>query len=224
MKTFKPRLHSLPQPQRLLWSELAGVPRNFVLYGGTAVALRLGHRASLDFDLFSSDPLDSDALYRTLPFLVDSTPLQRGSDTLTVLIERQGTVKVSFFGGIGIGCVDPPESTEDGVLLVASPRDLLGTKLKVLLQRVETKDYRDIAALLQRTQIPLAEALGAAQALYQEQFPPCEALKALVYFQGGDLESLEGEVKSYLTAAVQAFKGPVSRMSKAGAVSLTAQA
>jgi hypothetical protein len=164
--------------------------------------------------------LDSDALYRTIPFLASSTPLQRGPDTLTVLVEKHGTVKVSFFGGIGIGCVDLPELTEDGVLLVASPRDLLGTKLKVLLQRVEAKDYRDIAALM-RSKIPLAEGLGAAQALYQEQFPPCEALKALVYFEGGDLDGLEGEVKSYLTAAVQAFKGPVSRMSKASAFSLT---
>jgi hypothetical protein len=220
VKTFTPRLDTLPEPQRLLWRELRRVPRNFVLYGGTAVALRLGHRASLDFDLFSSDPLDPDALYQTVPFLVNSTPLQRGADTLTALVERYGTVKVSFFGGIRIGCVDPPDLTEDGVILAASPRDLLGTKLKVLLQRVEAKDYCDIAALLQ-SKIPLAEGLGAAQALYQEQFPPCEALKALVYFKGGDLDRLEDEVKSYLTAAVQAFKGPVPRISKASAVSLT---
>jgi len=222
VKTFKPRLDSLPEPQRLLWPELRQVPGNFVLYGGTAVALRLGHRASLDFDLFSSDPLDADALYRTIPFLVNSTPLQRGLDTVTALVERRGTVKISFFGGIQIGCIDPPELTDDGVILVASPRDLLGTKLKVLLQRVEAKDYLDIAALLQ-SQIPLAEGLGAAQALYQEQFPPCEALKALVYFEGGDLERLEAEVKSYLTIAVRAFQGPVPRINKASAVSLTIQ-
>jgi hypothetical protein len=130
-----------------------------VLYSGTAVALRLGHRTSLDFDLFSSEPLNVDALYRTIPFLVNSTPLQREADALTVLVQRRASVKVSFFGGIGIGCIDPPELAEDAILQVASPRDLMGTKLKVLLQRVEAKDYRDIAALL-RSGITLGEALA----------------------------------------------------------------
>jgi len=219
VKTFTPRIDSLPEPQRLLWPELARIPRSFVLYGGTAVALRLGHRTSLDFDLFSHDPLNADTLYLTVPFLAGSTPLQREPDALTVLVERHGPVKVSFFGGIRIGCVDPPELTEDRVLQVASLRDLLGTKLKVLLQRVEAKDYRDIAALL-RCGISLAEGLGAAQELYAEQFPPCEALKALVYFRGGDLEQLESETKTYLTAAVRAFKGPVATLTKTSAHSL----
>jgi nucleotidyltransferase AbiEii toxin of type IV toxin-antitoxin system len=222
VKTFKPRIDLLPEPQRLLWPDLVRVSRNFVLYGGTAVALRLGYRTSLDFDLFSSEVLDADALYRTIPFLVNSTPLQRESDALTVLVERHGSVKVSFFGGIQIGCIDPPELTDDGVLQVASLRDLLGTKLKVLLQRVEAKDYRDIAALL-RSGISLGEGLGAAQELYAGQFPPCEALKALVYFQGGDLDSLESESKTYLTALVRAFKGPIPAVGKTSAHSLTAE-
>jgi len=34
---------------------LAGVPPHFILYGGTALALRLGHRESVDFDFFSSE-------------------------------------------------------------------------------------------------------------------------------------------------------------------------
>jgi Nucleotidyl transferase AbiEii toxin, Type IV TA system len=222
VRTFTPHLDLLPEPQRLLWPEFGRIPRDFVLYGGTAVVLRLGHRTSLDFDLFSSEPLNVDALYRTLPFLVNSTPLQRETDALTVLVERHGSVKVSFFGGIGIGCIDPPELSEDRILQIASLRDLLGTKLKVLLQPVEAKDYRDIAALL-RCGIPLGEGLGAAQALYQAQFPPCEALRALVYFDGGDLHSLESELKTYLTATVQAFKGPIPTLEKTSGHSLTAE-
>ena len=37
---------------RALWPDLAEVPHSFVLYGGTALALRLGHRISEDFDFF----------------------------------------------------------------------------------------------------------------------------------------------------------------------------
>src|SRR5205085_7929658 len=51
--TFAARLDILPAPQRTLWSELVALPRHFVLYGGTALALRLGLRVSVDFDFFS---------------------------------------------------------------------------------------------------------------------------------------------------------------------------
>jgi len=219
MNLFKPRLDLLPHSQRSLWPEFAKVPRKFVLYRGTAVALRLGHRQSLDFDLFSSEPLNIDSLYETIPFLRDSTPLQREPDALTVLVEREGPVKVSFFGGIEIGCVDPPEITEDGVLPVASLRDLLGTKLKVLLQRVESKDYRDIAAIL-HSGTSLDEGLAAAQALYAEQFPASEALKALVYFKGGDLDSLEVEITTFLAETVRNFRSPIPILSKVSAHSV----
>jgi hypothetical protein len=35
-----------------LWPQLKNVPEQYVLYGGTAVALRYGHRNSVDFDFF----------------------------------------------------------------------------------------------------------------------------------------------------------------------------
>jgi hypothetical protein len=53
---FTPNLNILPEPQRRLWGELRDTPQAFVLYGGTALALRLGHRQSEDFDFFSNQP------------------------------------------------------------------------------------------------------------------------------------------------------------------------
>ena len=50
MPTFQPRLDILPASQRTLWPELDATPDHFTLYGGTALALRLGHRQSVDFD------------------------------------------------------------------------------------------------------------------------------------------------------------------------------
>jgi hypothetical protein len=55
---FTPRLDILPPPQRRLWHELAALPAEFVLYGGTALALHLGHRQSVDFGFFGNRPLD----------------------------------------------------------------------------------------------------------------------------------------------------------------------
>ena len=64
------------------------------------------------------------------------------------LFTEPGNVKLSFFGDLGIGRVGAPSQTRDGILLVASPLDLLATKLKVIMQRAEAKDYNDIAAAL----------------------------------------------------------------------------
>lgn len=46
-------LCQLPEPQHRLWPEFAEIPRRFVMYGGTAIALRLAHRPFVDFDFFS---------------------------------------------------------------------------------------------------------------------------------------------------------------------------
>src|SRR5215469_2092722 len=43
LMNFSPKLDILPEPQRAIWTELKTTPEQFVLYGGTALALRLGH-------------------------------------------------------------------------------------------------------------------------------------------------------------------------------------
>src|SRR5512132_3735916 len=105
---FHPHLEILPPAQRRLWDELAPLCSDFVLYGGTAVTLHLGHRASLDFDFFGSGGFDPDRLYRLLPFLHGAEVLQKAPDTLTCLVDRSGEVRISFFGVPGLEQVREP--------------------------------------------------------------------------------------------------------------------
>jgi hypothetical protein len=95
--------------------------------------------------------------------------------------------------------------TSDGVLRVASLDDLLALKLKVIFQRVEAKDYRDIAAML-GVGMRLEPALAAGCALFGTSFAPAEALKALVHFKGGDLQELTIEEKQRLVAAASSVR------------------
>jgi hypothetical protein len=153
MGPLTPRLDSLPPEQRRLWPDLRPAAElGFVLYGGTAIALRLGHRTSVDFDFFRSQPLDRAQMRAALPFTAMSAVLQDEPDAFTILVRGEepeaAPVKVSFFGGIGFGRIGAPDLTDDGVLRIASMDDLMATKLKVMLQRVEAKDYRDIAAMI----------------------------------------------------------------------------
>ena len=206
-RVVTPRLNILPTPQQRIWPELKGAAGlGFVLYGGTGIALRLGHRASVDFDFFTHKTLDRRALQRAVPILSRSTILQDEIDSVSALVRiGKEKVKISFFAGLRIGRVGQPDWTEDHVVQIASLEDLLATKLKVLLQRIEVKDYLDIAAMLENG-ARLPHGLAAARALYGQSFQPNECLKALVYFEGGDLSSLPGAVRLNLIKAVKAVR------------------
>jgi len=91
--------------QALLWPELDAVPSDFILYGGTGLALQLGHRAWEDFDFFSSSGFDPDRLRSRLPFFRDLDPndpetwVHRKRDNLEAFVNRGGLVKVAFLAG-----------------------------------------------------------------------------------------------------------------------------
>ncbi|MGH6670402.1 MAG: nucleotidyl transferase AbiEii/AbiGii toxin family protein [Xanthobacteraceae bacterium] len=186
---FEPKLDILPQPQRQLWPLLAPLPElGYVLYGGTAVALHLGHRTSLDFDFFRAEPMDKQELLSKLRFVKQARTVQEDKDTLVAMVGTSaGEVKVSFFGGIGFGRVNDPLQTNDSVLLVASLDDLMTTKLKAMLDRAEAKDYRDISAMLSAG-VPLAKGLGAFTGMFKKD--PVLPLRAIGYFKDGDLATL----------------------------------
>jgi Nucleotidyl transferase AbiEii toxin, Type IV TA system len=188
-ETFEPKTGMLPAAQQELWPSLAPAPRlSYVLYGGTAVALYLGHRVSVDFDFFRSEPLDKAELLAAFPFLKHAETIQDGINTLVVTVTMpSGRVKVSFFGSAMVGRISDPLLTADSILLVASREDLLGTKLKAILDRAEAKDYSDISALLANG-VSLERGLGAFAALFKRD--PALPLKAIGFFKDGDLPTL----------------------------------
>ncbi len=167
LEMFTPNLSILPKPQRQVWDELKDTPKAFVLYGGTALALRLG---------------------------------QFQDNTLTALVDRNGPVKLSFFGSLGMKRVQDPDLAEENGIQIASLLDLLASKLKTVQSRAEAKDYRDIVASFDAG-LSLAEGLGAATAIYGKNFNGALSLKALTFFEDGDLPSLTPANRKRLLAA-----------------------
>lgn len=199
---FEPKLEILPAAQRALWSELGAIPADFVLCGGTAIALQLGHRQSVDFDFFGSRAFDPGKLYSSLPLLSGSTVLQQAANTLTCRVERGDPVIVSFFGVPTLRRVAAPLIAHDNRLRIASLLDLAGMKAAVVQQRAEAKDYIDLYALL-LAGIGLPMALAAAEVVYGERFNPQLTLKALSFFGDGDLPSLPTNVQERIIGAVR---------------------
>ncbi|MGH6793163.1 MAG: nucleotidyl transferase AbiEii/AbiGii toxin family protein [Methyloceanibacter sp.] len=203
---MKPHTEIFPPAQKEFWEKLAGsVPGRFVLYGGTAVALRFGHRTSIDFDYFTDQSVSYDDLARTMPALTQAPVMQRAANTVIVSMTMpSGDVKLSFFGGFSFGRVGNPERV-NGKVTLASPIDLLATKLKTLHDRIEPKDYLDIEVLL-KSGLTLNQGIAAARSLFGQTLNPLDTAKAVGWFKDGDLENqLPGPTKSYLVATSAKF-------------------
>ncbi|MBI3679823.1 MAG: nucleotidyl transferase AbiEii/AbiGii toxin family protein [Acidobacteria bacterium] len=96
-----------PQGQRELWPMLAAVPARFTLYGGTALAIQLGHRESVDFDFFSSQAFDPNQLQAGLGFLHSGRITQSSENTLSCVVPfAKGQAQVSFFGDLPLARVE----------------------------------------------------------------------------------------------------------------------
>jgi hypothetical protein len=81
--------------------------------------------------------------------------------------------------------------------------DLAGTKAAVVQVRPEAKNYIDLDILISAGGISLPKALTAAQTLYGVSFNPQITLKALSYFEDGDLRSLPEDTKARLAEAAR---------------------
>ena len=205
--TFEPRLDILPESQRRLWPELDIVPSDFVLYGGTGLALQLGHRFSEDFDFFSTAGFDPARLQSRLPFLREleangNAWVHYKTDNLEAFVDRGGPVKVAFFGGLDtLQRVQDPLRAAGSRVRVASLVDLAGMKMRVIQVRGSWKDYVDIHTLAAHG-IDLPTGLAAAKAI-DRSFDPATSIRALQYYGDGTLDRIPEGMRRDLTRWAQ---------------------
>ena len=212
MNSFAARLAALPGAQRTLWPLLSQVPKSFVLYGGTALALCLGHRQSFDFDFFTSRTFSPAEIQAAVPFLEGGTGAQSVPNALVVWVRplpKEREVMVSFFGGVGFPVIDRPDRPDPAGIVIASLRDLAGTKAKVVNQRAELKDYLDTSALLDAS-MTLPQIVAAAVAIFPGQVDYISTLvcyistmSAITYFEDGEAKSFPEPLKKKLRAAAR---------------------
>lgn len=208
-RLLRPKLSVLPAAQKKLWPELDAVPRQFRLAGGTGLALQLGHRSSIDFDFFAFEAIEPRRLLEELPFLERAEVISLAPNTLNVEVRRGGPVKVSFFGLPRLRAIASPVHVAGSAVRLANLIEIAAFKAAVIPQRIEVKDYQDVAAILQRTDIALADMLAAAAKLFGAQYNPVPTLQALADAGNPALGALSAPVKKVLRTAVLSLD-PVS--------------
>lgn len=201
------QLSVLPTEQQEIWGAFVDADlSDFMLYGGTALALQYGHRISVDFDFFGSAQVTPALMQKRIPWLADNTVavLQNSKNTYTVQVHSPTspdgkTVKLSFFGELNFPTMGEPIQAENS-LEIASVRDLLATKLKAVYGRIEAKDYIDIAEILKRSDAP-AKLLEKGLSDYQVLVNAPDAaspLRALCWFGEGDLSAVDQAARALL--------------------------
>ena len=129
-----------------LWDQFGKVPGDLRLYGGTALALYLGHRHSTDFDFAAPPGAVTRSLVEGIPALRGGSV--RGNEGLFDVVvpgERQVMVTFMEWGHLIPEPVEEPMMAANGVR-VAHPVDLVAAKVQACVSRETTRDYADIAA------------------------------------------------------------------------------
>jgi hypothetical protein len=133
----------LTEEQRELLPYLSNFKRTFYLVGGTAIALHIGHRRSLDFDLFSHSELRKSAINGKLAeFPFKKVRLFEDIDQLHIIING---IKLTFFSFPYL--IDHPVKIER-YINTPSLLTLSSMKAFALGRRAKWKDYVDLYFIL----------------------------------------------------------------------------
>lgn len=168
------------EPRTLgLLKELMSLPmlNSFYLVGGTALALQLGHRVSIDLDLFTPQPFDPNEIIERMSEKFDFSIVSEGS---AMVISTINDIKVDFVK-MSYPILFPSISVEQVRML--DIRDIAAMKLKAVTQRGSKKDFYDIYFLLQ------IMSLDEIIRLFREKFKQHEifhVIKSLTYFEDAE--------------------------------------
>lgn len=171
-KTVEP--HTLELLKKLSERDFLSEAR---LVGGTALALQYGHRMSVDLDFFGNINKDTFNLKEELKYI----------GTLSVLKESQN-INVYLLDGIKVDFINYSyqwidKAIKDGVITLASPKDIAAMKVNAIEGRGSKKDFIDLYFLLQH--FSLQDILGFYKKKYPE-YSIFRALMSMTYFEDAE--------------------------------------
>lgn len=190
-----------------LLKELMALPelRQFGLVGGTNLSLRFGHRVSIDLDLFTNEPFNTETTYNQLETRFPNILQASQSDTMLFLYINEVKIDMVLLPYPYLNLMEEIE----GIRLV-SLEDIAAMKLSAIARRGVKKDFWDIAELLDV--FSLDEMMEFYKAKYSSR-DIFHLLRSLVYFNDADpqkdphpLKKLTwNQVKSKVQKAVKRY-------------------
>jgi len=155
--------------------------KDFALVGGTALALQLGHRVSIDIDLFGNTELEP---LKILDALNTLDAVQQIKKNQNIMILSINGIKVDLvnYKYPWIGNLDIVQN-----IRFASLSDIAAMKLNAIAGRGSVKDFIDLFVLLRI--FSLRDMLNFYNRKYQDG-SEFMVLKSLTFFEDADKEEL----------------------------------
>ena len=178
-------LSVLPPRQRKMLEKLIAEELNsgFYLAGGTALALQLGHRRSVDFDFFAPDPFDSAAKVRELEHAGKFELFHQDKNTVNSTLDG---IRLSFFQ-YSYRLLQPLMSYK--TLAVARKLDIAAMKVQAIAGRGSRKDFIDLYFLLK--EYSLEKIMAAHSAKFGSKLANrYHAFKSLLYHVDAEKEPM----------------------------------
>jgi predicted nucleotidyltransferase component of viral defense system len=160
---------------------------DFYLAGGTALALQIGHRISVDFDLFSEKEIDKGLFTKVKQIFADREVALsvNNPDELTVFVD---SLKITFLKYPFPLIFDLADY--EGTKLL-SVKEIAATKAYTINRRGSLKDYVDLFFIVLKKHADLEEIIEISEKKCGSEFNSRLFLEQLIYLE--DIEEVEIE-------------------------------
>lgn len=203
-------LEVLNNDQKALLPILAKFKKEYYMVGGTAIALYLGHRYSIDFDLFKNGDIRTKTIFPKFEILKEKYAITLNRSGQLNLLCRN--VKFTFFD---FEFDVPHDIPILNFINIPTLLDLAAMKAYALGRRSKWKDYLDLYFIL-KSDFSLKEICHRASEIFGDMFSAKLFVGQLSYFDGinysEEVEFITGfevsdeEIKAYLVGkALEAF-------------------
>lgn len=202
-------LDQLDNARQIAFKNLRAFSESYVLGGGTAIMLQIGHRRSYDFDCFTEQDLSSTILQKAVRVLGKATRKKtKVEDILTVITPE--AVEVTFVS-YPYELLRPPIQSPS--LPIFHLDDLVANKAYVVGRRNTWRDYVDLFFFLKWHLYDLGKIISLSKQKYEGEFNDRLFLDQLTYYE--DVEVVDTvflkesytpeEIKSFLSDQVRAY-------------------
>ncbi|MBU1179418.1 nucleotidyl transferase AbiEii/AbiGii toxin family protein [Patescibacteria group bacterium] len=178
------RLEVLKEKHKKIFSQLKFFP-DFYLAGGTALALQIGHRISVDFDFFGKKEIEKKLFNKIKKVFKGSTisTAVNNKEELTVFVDN---VKLTFLHYPFPLILKRKKYKGINFLSV---KEIAATKAYTIGRRGTFKDYVDLYFIIKNKCSSLEQIIKLAQKKYKEEFNARLFLEQLIYLE--DIEDIE---------------------------------
>lgn len=166
---------SLNQDTKAIWNKCRFLHDDFYLAGGTALALQIGHRVSIDLDFFSNNPIKKTLIAKIEELLGPVSVLVSTKNELTLTV---GSVKITF---LHYPFILKYKTIDNNIVPLASVLDIASMKAYTLGRRNSFKDYVDLYFIVSKAYTDLSAIIKDAAQKYGDAFNDrlfCEQLNS----------------------------------------------